>query len=62
MVTAMKKTPWSTKLRSVRKRLGLKQREAAERCGIPYRTWIGWEVGNHTPSKIVRDFVLSKLT
>ena len=40
---------WAARLKSLRARLGISQREAAERAGLPLRTWISWENRQHVP-------------
>jgi DNA-binding XRE family transcriptional regulator len=42
---------WAARLKALRERLGITQREAAERADIPLRTWIAWENGQNDPSR-----------
>lgn len=42
---------WPERLLTARLRLGLTQPEAADRIGVSFRTWVGWERGEHIPLK-----------
>jgi len=44
-------------LRELRKKLGLKQKEMAEKLGTSYGTYRSWEYGKKTPKK----FALNEL-
>lgn len=41
---------FSERIRKERDKLGLSQREVANRCGIGYNTYQSWEIGRRTPS------------
>lgn len=40
----------SKRIKKERDRLGLSQKEVANRCGIGYNTYQSWEIGRRTPS------------
>ncbi len=40
----------ASKIKALRKRLGLTQVQAAEKIGVAPRTWISWENNHRTPS------------
>ena len=52
--TMKKKTPFARKLIAFRESRELTQREAAEKIGVPIRTWIGWENGKKPSSMSFR--------
>lgn len=45
-----KRSPLARKLKAIRLRLGISQREAAEKTGVALRTWISWENDHRRPS------------
>ncbi len=62
MLMAKKKPAgtWRQRLKRVREDLGITQVEAAERLGVPVRTWIGWENNQRNPSRTAQ--ALLKIT
>jgi len=50
MTKKQRRHPWAVRLKGIRDRHGLTQKEAAAKIGAATRTWIGWENGR-TPSK-----------
>lgn len=47
--TRKKRSGLGKKLTDLRDRLGLNQKEAAEKCGVELRTWGRWERGEVVP-------------
>lgn len=56
-----KATPWSKLLRKWRDALNITAPQAAEKLGIPFDTYRGWEFGKHTPSKFVRRALMAAM-
>ena len=48
-------------LREAMEAAGLNLKQAAELCGVPYRTMQDWRAGRRTPANIVKDTVLDRL-
>lgn len=42
--------PWPARLRAIRERHQISQREAAEKIGVALRTWQNWEYGRAEPT------------
>jgi DNA-binding transcriptional regulator YiaG len=42
--------PWPARLKKLRAKYGLTQKDAAERIGVALRTWISWENRQRIPS------------
>lgn len=49
------------KLKAARLNAGLTQKQAAERCGVPFRTYQNWEYGTRKPPEYVLAAILEKL-
>jgi DNA-binding transcriptional regulator YiaG len=49
-VMAKSQNAWTRKLKALRSKYRLTQKEAAERIGVALRTWISWENAHRTPS------------
>jgi DNA-binding XRE family transcriptional regulator len=43
---------WPGRLKTLRAKYDLTQREAAERIGVALRTWISWENDQRIPSRL----------
>ena len=50
-------SPWPAKLKRLRAKFGLSQRDAATRIGAARRTWMGWENGYRDPSTSARELL-----
>jgi len=59
MLMAKKKStnPWPAKLKAIRARLDISQREAAERIGTVLRTWQNWEYGRTRPNPMLAKLI-----
>jgi len=44
--------PWPARLKTLRKYLGISQREAAEKTGVVKGTWIAWENSQRVPGRM----------
>jgi transcriptional regulator with XRE-family HTH domain len=53
----MEQETWSTKCRTWREGLGLVAKEAAEKLGVPFDTYRGWEKGL-VPAKFTRGAIV----
>ena len=58
MATAEKTvSEWARKLKELRARLGITQREAAEKLGVHIQTWKNWEYGRREPTAGTRQAI-----
>ncbi len=57
MRMAKKANSWSVRLKALRERQGLTQKQAAERCGVATRTWIAWENDQGEPGRLARQLL-----
>lgn len=49
-------------IKQIRAKMGLTQKQAAEKCGVPYRTYQNWENEYRNPPEYVKIEVLKKLS
>lgn len=48
-------------IRTVRVTANLTQKAAAEKCGVPLRTFQDWEYGKRIPPDYTRVYIINKL-
>lgn len=58
--TMAKRKTWAERFKAWRKNLDITQAEAADKLGVPLRTFISWENSHRTPGKMAQKFI--KLT
>lgn len=54
-------TPWNKRIRKLRRCRDWTQADAAERLGVPLRTFQNWEQGRALPNQFTQDVIESKL-
>jgi DNA-binding transcriptional regulator YiaG len=52
MAVMAKSKTWRVRLKELRDKYDLTQKEAAARIGVALRTWISWENAHRTPSRL----------
>lgn len=48
-------------IRAARLNSGLTQKQAAEKCGVPFRTYQDWEYGRRNPPDYTKQAVIERL-